>query len=204
MLNNCLINFGASNTIIPKYIAYVMHLKDIITSNGVLRLDGTNVKTIGVVKDVGIKLHKCSKIFLIQDIIMVDFPPLFGLYLSRELIAKLGGYLAMDYSHIMVLCKVKRIKIFKESISPFHVKKMHQIHMTYYGAEELDGLIKDLHLKDENTMNFLNYVEEVGSRNYIIIKSNTLIPALTRHQLKGLDIWDMHFDKAKSKLGYED
>lgn len=55
-----------------------MHLECIRTSNGLLQLDGTNVKTFRVVKYVGLKLHKFPKISIIQDIIIVDLPPIFG------------------------------------------------------------------------------------------------------------------------------
>lgn len=53
-------------------------------SNGVLLLDGTNVKIIGVVKYVGMKLDKFLNISIIQEITMVYLPPLFGLWLSKE------------------------------------------------------------------------------------------------------------------------
>jgi len=98
----------------------------------VLKLDGTNVKIIRVVKYVGMKLHKCPKIYIIQDIMVVYLPPLFGLCLSREFIAKLGGYLAMDYSLIMVPCKYKNVNIFNDYTSSFQIEKMHHVNMTYY------------------------------------------------------------------------
>lgn len=83
----------------------------------------------------------------------------------------------MDYSHVMVPHKDKRVKIFYEFTSPFH---MHQVNMTYCEVKELDGLIKYLHLEDDNTINFLNSIEEVGLKNYVIIELDTLLPTLMK------------------------
>lgn len=55
-----------------------------------------------LVKGVLITLNAFLDICVIQDIIVIDLPPLFGIYLSREFTAKLGGYLALDYTHLLI------------------------------------------------------------------------------------------------------
>lgn len=87
VVHNYLINFGVSTTIIPNKIVDVMHFKCMRTSNEVLQLDGNNVRPIGIIKGVGMRLQKCSKISIIQDIIVVDLPPLFNsTYLESSLV----------------------------------------------------------------------------------------------------------------------
>lgn len=204
MVHNYLIDFGSSMTIIPKKIVNVMLLECRRTSNGALQLDGTNIKIIGVVKDIGMILNKCPNISIIQDIIIVDLLSLFRIFLSKEFTYLLDGYLAMDYSHIMVACKDKKVKSFNESTSLVHVEKMHQINMIYYGAEGIDGLIEEVHIEDENTMNIMNSIDEVEPKNYVIIEPNTSLLSLAKHQLSGFEVWDMYFDGSRCKNGAED
>lgn len=78
-----MIDLGASMTVMPKKVFDFIGLAYIRDFIRVLQLDGTNFKTLGIVKDVSLKLHRCSGILVIQDIIVVDIPPMFGLCLSR-------------------------------------------------------------------------------------------------------------------------
>lgn len=50
IVHNCLIDFEASITVMPKVVCDIMGLQHTRASNGVLQLDGTNVKTVGVIK----------------------------------------------------------------------------------------------------------------------------------------------------------
>lgn len=115
---------------------------------------------------------------------MVDLRYLFGLCLSKEFITKLGGYLVMDYSHIMVPFKDKRVKILNESTSIFHLENKHLVNMAYWGVEELDGLIQELHIKDENNINFHNSIEDIEIVNYVIIDMVIVLLALIKYQLR--------------------
>lgn len=78
-------------TMIPKAVANKMKLYITRCIDCVIQLDSSSIYIIGSVKGVPITLNAFPNICVIQDIIMVDLPPLFGICLSREFTAKLGG-----------------------------------------------------------------------------------------------------------------
>jgi len=54
---------------------------------------------------------------------VVELPPLFGLCLSKEFTANIGGYLAMDYTHYLIPCEDKRVRMGNEKKFDVHVEK---------------------------------------------------------------------------------
>lgn len=75
---------------------------------------------------------------------MVELPPLFELCISREFIAKIKNYLAMDYTHYLISCVNKRVRLDNEKIFKFHVEKMEEVCVVLYELEESDQLLKEL------------------------------------------------------------
>jgi len=79
---------------------------------------------IGSVKGISITLNALPDICVIQDIIVVDLPPLFGICLSKEFITNLGGYLALDYTHLLLPFQNKYVKIPNEGTKNVHLRKI--------------------------------------------------------------------------------
>ena len=77
----------------------------------VIKLDSSPMDVMGNVKEVHITLNIFLDTSIIQYIIVVDLPPLFRIYLSRKFTTKLGGYLAFDYTHLLLPYLNKYIKI---------------------------------------------------------------------------------------------
>lgn len=102
IVHNYLIELGTTITIMPKKVFDIIGLVYTRCSIGVIQLEETNVKTLGVVKDVPMKLQKCPEVSVVQDIIVVDLPPMFSLCTSQEFTSKLRTYLAMDYFHMKI------------------------------------------------------------------------------------------------------
>lgn len=75
------------------------------------------------VKSVPITLNMYHNISLNQYIIVVHLPPLFGICLSREFTIKLGGYLSLDYTHLLLPHKDKYVKIINEGTKVVHLRK---------------------------------------------------------------------------------
>jgi len=123
ILHNCLVDSGAAMTIMPKVVYDVMGLPLTRTSMGVLQLESTLVKIVGVIKDVVLKVHKCPSVIITQEIMVVELSPLFGLCLSREFTTKIGGYLAMDYTHYLIPCGDKRVRLDNGKKFDIHVEK---------------------------------------------------------------------------------
>ena len=63
-------------------------------------MDRTNVKVMGEMEDVLIRLSSNDKVFQVINIVVADIPDTYGLVLSRDWSAKLNGYFASDWSHL--------------------------------------------------------------------------------------------------------
>jgi len=107
----------------PKAVCDVMGFHLIRTSTRVLQLDSTPIKTVGVIKDIVLKMHKCPSMIISQEIVVVELPPLFELCLSREFTTNIDGYLVMDYAHYLILCRDKRFRMDNENIFDVYVEK---------------------------------------------------------------------------------
>ena len=70
------------------------------TTCQVLQLDRTAVKVIGEMEDVLIHLSADERVCQYIDIVVEDIPDAYGLVLSRDLVEKLEGNFASDWSHV--------------------------------------------------------------------------------------------------------
>jgi hypothetical protein len=62
----------------------------------IIQLDRSDVKFMGELKDVMIRLASDPRVCQIIDIIVVDIPKAYGLLLSRDWSQKLQGYFTID------------------------------------------------------------------------------------------------------------
>ncbi|KAH9296175.1 hypothetical protein KI387_039763, partial [Taxus chinensis] len=85
LVHNCMIDSGASSSVMPKQIADQLGLQYEITSKGVVQLDGTAVATVGVIRNLSLTLHACPNVVVLQDVSIIDLPPLFALVLVKGL-----------------------------------------------------------------------------------------------------------------------
>lgn len=83
-LHNCLIDLGASCNVMTLSIAQRLGLNPQPSNQIVIQLDKTEVKVIGVLKDVRIKLTVNPRIQDVISIHVVDILETYGLLLSRE------------------------------------------------------------------------------------------------------------------------
>ena len=91
-----MVDSGATCSVMPKRVADQLELKYEPIEKGVVQLDGTSINFIGLIKNASLTLHACPTFSIPQDIYVIDLPPYFGLCLSREFTAKIGGYLSSD------------------------------------------------------------------------------------------------------------
>jgi len=202
VLHNCLVDFGVATTVMPKEMCDVMGLPMTRTSTEVLQLDSTPIKIVGVIKDIVLKIHKCPSIIITQ-VVVVELPPLFGLCLSREFTVKIGDYLAMDYTHYLIPCGNKRVRLNNEEISEFHVEKKEEVCTNFGKLEESDELLEELQIEDPCSMSMLNTIYDLEFGNYYLMEPESFTLELTRKYFWRNEIWEMSFDGAKSKNRFE-
>ena len=65
-------------------------------------MDRMDVKVIGELEDVLVRLASNDKVCQVINIVVADIPDVYGLVLSRDWLAKLNGYFSSDWSHFVV------------------------------------------------------------------------------------------------------
>ena len=121
----------------------------------VVQFDRMNVKVIGEMEDVLVRLSSNDKVCQFIDIVVADIPEAYGLVLSRDWSVKLNGYFTFDWSHLW----------FPYKGSPNQIKILREPHMKYN--------VTRLEEKNEPVDPVLgNYFIELESINYQAEESN--------------------------------
>lgn len=63
---------------------------------GVVQIDETSIDTIKVLKNLNLTLYVCPSFSIPWDIYVIDLPPYFSIFLSRDFLTKVGGYLSSN------------------------------------------------------------------------------------------------------------
>jgi hypothetical protein len=100
LVHNCMLDSGASSSVMPRCVADALGMKYEPIVRDVLQLDGSTVKTIGILRNVEMALHACPGCTMIQDISTTEVKPDFSIYLSRDFIAQIGGFISVDWSYM--------------------------------------------------------------------------------------------------------
>lgn len=122
LLHNVMIDSSASTTVMPKQIVEALRLSYEPLKRGIIQLYGNKVKTIGVIKDPPLTLFSYPSITNLQDTVIIEVPPMFGLYLSQEFSSKIVRYLSLDWSHLILrTMHAVKMQIVFEALHSKHV-----------------------------------------------------------------------------------
>ncbi|KAH9297975.1 hypothetical protein KI387_029657, partial [Taxus chinensis] len=198
LVHNCIIDSGASSYVMPKQIADQLGLQYETISKGVVQLDGTAIATVGVIINLSLTLHACLNVVVLQDVSVIDLPPLFALCLSRDFTAKIGGYLSTDWSHMLFRTRYgTKATIRSEPIANFHIDPYtpsqinancsafdQEDHPSTDEADTKVGSIPDLTLDEwANKVHAFDPYQEVEESElgvYCIYEENQPIPSITK------------------------
>lgn len=160
-----------------------------------------------------------------QEVVVIDIPLVFRLCLSQDFTAKIGGYLFLDWSHL-ILCTQHdtKLKILSEPLHVEHVADQAMINFkpTHTSISNKERKVVEL-LEDEEVTGeippehevFLNefidsdpfsnyHATDLGT--YCIFYENQIIPKLTKEPFSNeqlsLALWTLHFDGARCKMGF--
>lgn len=77
---------------------------------------------MGLIKNLPLTLFACPSVIVSQEVVVIDIPPVFGLCLSRDFTAKIGGYLSLDWSHLILQTQQgSKLKILSEPLHAEHI-----------------------------------------------------------------------------------
>jgi hypothetical protein len=122
-MQNCMVDSGASSNLIPWSVCQKINAEVEPSTLKIIHLDRTNVKIVGELKNVLITLSSNPKVHQVIDIIVMDIPKVYGLFLSRDWLEQLHGYFAIDWSHLWLPQndKPNKIKVNHERYLKFTV-----------------------------------------------------------------------------------
>ena len=83
-VHNCMVDSSASSNVMPLSVCQKINAEVQPSSLKIIQLDRTNVKVIGELKNVLFRLSSNPKVHQIIDIIVVDIPEVYGLFLSQD------------------------------------------------------------------------------------------------------------------------
>jgi len=58
---------------------------------------------VGLIKDMVVSLAQILAKSIMMDVVVADIPARFGMLLSRSWVAKLGGFLMLDFTYAIIL-----------------------------------------------------------------------------------------------------
>jgi hypothetical protein len=123
-LHNCLVESGASSNVMPLSICKTLNTVPLKSDKHVIQLDKTQVKVMGELKYVIIKIAMHPKFVQVIDIIVVDIPEAYGLLLSRDWSEKLNIYFSTDWDHLwlplkrhMIMIRIDRERYLKHIVT---------------------------------------------------------------------------------------
>jgi hypothetical protein len=201
-VHNCMVDSGASSNVMPWSVCQKINAEVQPSSLKIIQLDRTSVKVIGELKNVLIRLSSNPKVHQIIDIIVVDIPEVYGLFLSRDWSEQLHGYFATDWSHLWLPenGKPNRIKINRERYLKLTVTDLNDVNEPFTASAnspEMQGM---------NTF-FGNFMAETSTisnpeqqSELMTCTQSTVLPKVS-HTADENHIWSLYFDGSKSKEG---
>jgi ribonuclease HI len=199
-VHNCMVDSGASSNVMPWLVCQKINAEVEPSSLKIIQLDRTDVKVIGELKNVLIRLSSNPKVHQVIDIIMVDIPEVYGMFLSRDWSEQLHGYFATDWSHLWLPenGKPNNIKVNREHYLKFMVTDLNDPNEPYtppVDSPEVQGM-------DTFFGNFMAEVSPINnSQQQFEIKSCTQPTASIQQSCEPHEnqIWSLYFDGSKSK-----
>jgi ribonuclease HI len=201
-VHNCMVDSGASSNVMPWSVCQKINAEVEPSSLKIIQLDRTDVKVIGELKNVLIRLSSNPKVHQVIDIIVVDIPEVYGMFLSRDWSEQLHGYFATDWSHLWLPenGKPNKIRVNRERYLKFTVTDLNDPNEPYTppaDSPEVQGM-------DTFFGNFMAEVSPINNpQQQSEIKACTQPTASIQqsHEPDGNQIWSLYFDGSKSKEG---
>jgi hypothetical protein len=201
-VHNCMVDSGASSNVMPWSVCQKINAEVQPSTLKIIQLDRTSVKVIGELKNVLIRLSSNPKVHQVIDIIVVDIPEVYGLFLSRDWSEQLHGYFATDWSHLWLPenGKPNRIKVNRERYLKFTVTDLNDPNEPFTpsaNSPEIQGM-------DTFFGNFMAETSTITNpeqQSEIMTYMQSTVSLSWSHAPDENQIWSLYFDGSKSKEG---
>ena len=122
-----MVDSGASSNVMSLSVYRSLNAKYTPCETQILQLDWSNVRVLGEIKYILIRLASNPSIYQIIDIIVADIPNACGLFMSRDWSQNMNGFFSTDWSTLWFPKndKSNHIKISKERYLRHTVTELH-------------------------------------------------------------------------------
>jgi hypothetical protein len=104
-LHNYLVDSGASSDVMPVVVCNKLGIVPLKSDKHVIQLEQTQVKVMGELKEVMIRIETHPNFVQVIDIIVVDILEAYGFLLSQYWSEKLNDYFSIDWAHLWLPLK---------------------------------------------------------------------------------------------------
>ena len=111
ILHNCMLDSGIEVNVMPLRVMEQLQLRPSQQFNNVCGMDSWPVKSKGVIENLNMKLAAYPEIEVNMNVLVLDILDTWGMLLSREWAAKLGGSIQMYLSYATI-CNIPNPDIF--------------------------------------------------------------------------------------------
>jgi hypothetical protein len=201
-VHNCMVDSGASSNIMPWFVCQMINAEVQPSNLKIIQLDKTSVKVIGELRNVLIRLSSNPKVHQVIDIIVVDIPEGYGLFLSRDWSEQLQGYFAMDWSHLWLPenGKPNIIKVNHECYLKFMVIYLNDPNEPFTPSADSPE-IQGMDTFFGNFMAKTSTITNLEQQSKILTYMQPTTSSQWSHATEKNQIWSLYFDGSKSKEG---
>ena len=116
-----MLDSGASHNLMPKAIMEILNLDITRPYKDLFSFDSSQVKCLGLIKDLCVTLVQCPTKSILMDTVVADIPPKYGMLLSRSWGAKLQGSLQLDMSYGTIFVFGQQRKLYRDTLMKYMV-----------------------------------------------------------------------------------
>ena len=121
VLHNAMFDSGTSHNLMPKSVMERLHLDITRPYKDLFSFDSSQVRCLGLIKDLCVSLVQYPTKTILMDVVVVDIPPKYGMLLSRFWGAKLQGSLQLDMSYATISVFGQPKRLYRETLMKYVV-----------------------------------------------------------------------------------
>jgi len=121
ILHNDMFDSGGSHNLMPKLVMERLDLDITRPYKDFFSFDSSQVKCLGLIKDLCVPLVQYPTKTILMDIVLADIPPNYGMLLSRSWGEKLQGSLQLDMSYATISMFGQPKRLYREILMKYVV-----------------------------------------------------------------------------------
>lgn len=121
ILHNAILDSRASHNLMPTSVMEKLNLDITRPYKDLFSFDSTQVKCLGLIKDLCVTLVEYPSKSILIDIVVFDIPSKYGMLLSRSWGSKLQRSLQLDMSYETISVFVRPKKLYRETLMKYTV-----------------------------------------------------------------------------------